>query len=301
MGCNVYQFDLTAGTAADIAASQTLVGVSCDNVGDMQIGPDQKIYATINNGYYLSVINDPNNLGTACNFVDASLYLGGKQSGIGLPSTIVKAAGGNIQSINFGASVTELCEKFCVNFLDSSSNNPSGWLWLFAGGSPASSTDQNPTHICYQNPGTYDVTLITTNANGNDTLTLSNYITVYSTPPLPTITQNGYILTSSAADFYQWQFNNADIPGATNQSYTATLTGYYTILISDSNSCSSSATVYVLIVGLTIITPAKPFRFIRTLPMEISPSNYPATKVVILLASVCIIRSGKLFFRRKKK
>jgi hypothetical protein len=91
------------------------------------------------------------------------------------------------------------------------------------------------------------VTLITTTATGNDTLTLPGYITVYPTPPFPTITQNGYTLTSSPAAGYQWQFNNVDIAGATNQTYTATQTGYYTVVIADSSGCINSATVYVTI------------------------------------------------------
>src|SRR6185436_12468050 len=92
--------------------------------------------------------------------------------------------------------------------------------------------------------------LITSGANGNDTLTLMNYITVYPTPPFPTITQAGYTLTSSPANSYQWQFNSIDIPGATNQSYTILQTGYYTVVIGDSNGCKNSTTVYVLISGV---------------------------------------------------
>ncbi len=154
-------------------------------------------------------------------------------------------------SVQFQASDKDLCEKFCTSFLDSSTNNPSSWLWLFPGGTPSSSTDQNPIDICYNTPGTYDVTLITTNSNGSDTLTLSNYINVYSTPAFPTITQNGYTLTSSPAASYQWQLNFTDIPGATNQSYTITQTGYYTVIIGDSNGCVNSATQYVLIDGIS--------------------------------------------------
>lgn len=143
-----------------------------------------------------------------------------------------------------------LCEKFCTNFYDQSTNNPTSWLWQFPGGTPASSTDQNPTNICYNEPGVYDVTLITTNANGSDTLTLHDYITVYPTPPIPIITQNGYALTSSQADFYQWQLNTVDIPGATNQSYEVLQTGFYTVIVSDTNSCVNSTTLYVEITGI---------------------------------------------------
>src|SRR5206468_367263 len=77
-----------------------------------------------------------------------------------------------------------------------------------------------------------------------------NYITVYATPPFPTITQVGYTLTSSTANSYQWQFNSYDIPGATNQSYTISQTGYYSVIVSDSNGCVNSLTVYVIISGI---------------------------------------------------
>ena len=151
---------------------------------------------------------------------------------------------------SFDVSDKDICEKFCISFFDSSSNNPVSWEWIFPGGVPSSSTNQNPANICYDVPGLYDVTLITTNANGSDTLTLQNYITVYATPPFPTITQLGYTLTSSSANSYQWQLNATDIPGATNQSYTVLQSGYYTVVVRDSNGCINSTTLYVLISGV---------------------------------------------------
>jgi PKD repeat protein len=156
----------------------------------------------------------------------------------------------SIPSPDFFATDTSLCEKFCINFSDQSSNNPIAWQWLFPGGSPSSSTDQNPVNICYDVPGTYDVTLITTSTNGSDTLTLPNYIIVNPTPPAPTITQAGLTLTSSTASTYQWQLNSVDIPGATNQSYTILETGLYTVIVSDDNGCNNSASLYVLISGI---------------------------------------------------
>jgi N-acetylneuraminic acid mutarotase len=157
---------------------------------------------------------------------------------------------------DFIASETNLCEKFCIDFSDQSINNPTAWQWYFPGGSPDASSDQNPVHICYQIPGNYDVTLITTNAMGTDTLTLVDYITVYSTPAFPEITQDGNLLTSSMATGYQWQFNAVDIPGATNQSYEAPQSGYYSVIISDEHGCVSSATTYLLIDGIAMLNTA---------------------------------------------
>jgi hypothetical protein len=153
-------------------------------------------------------------------------------------------------SVAIASSDTAVCEKFCIDFTDQSLNNPIAWEWLFPGGIPSTSTDQNPNNICYQNPGVYDVTLITTSINGNDTLTLPGFVTVYPTPSFPVITQNGTTLTSSVATSYQWQFNGVDIAGATSQSYAATASGFYTVIITDENGCTNSTTLYVEITGI---------------------------------------------------
>ncbi|MBA2422606.1 MAG: T9SS type A sorting domain-containing protein [Chitinophagales bacterium] len=163
---------------------------------------------------------------------------------------VVVASSGNMSLPSLFSSDTSICEKFCIDFYDSSANNPTSWQWIFDGATPPGSTDQNPTGICYDTPGSYDVTLITTNANGSDTLILADYITVYDTPPFPTISQNGNTLTASPADSYQWQFNSIDVTGATNQNYEATQSGLYTVIITDSNGCTNSATIDVVFTGM---------------------------------------------------
>jgi Concanavalin A-like lectin/glucanases superfamily/PKD domain len=62
-----------------------------------------------------------------------------------------------------------------VNFIDQSSNYPTGWLWNF--GDEGTSIQQNPIHT-YTAAGSYTVTLTVTNAAGSDTLTEPDYITV---------------------------------------------------------------------------------------------------------------------------
>jgi PKD repeat protein len=249
---NIFQYDLTAGSVSDINASKTIAGTSTSySLQAMQIAPDGKLYIARSGASYLAVINDPDSLGTACNFIDNGFYLSGNTSTFGLPAFVENVFNQNVlPQSSFIASDTDLCEKFCIDFFDSSANNPVTWEWHFPGGSPASSANQNPTQICYSAPGTFDVTLITTGPNGSDTLTLSNYITVHPTPPLPSISQTGYTLTSSTASAYQWQFNSVEIPGATNQSYEVTQSGFYTVFITDENGCSSSSTINVLITGI---------------------------------------------------
>jgi PKD repeat protein len=159
--------------------------------------------------------------------------------------------------VAIAASDSSVCEKFCVDFTDLSFNDPVEWSWTFEGGSPAFSSEQNPVQICYNDPGTYDVTLITTSSLGEmDTLTLPNLITTFATPPVPVITQAGNVLTSSESDFYQWQLNTVPIAGATNQVYEATESGLYTVITSDSSGCFSSASLQITLTAIENVLPA---------------------------------------------
>jgi len=151
----------------------------------------------------------------------------------------------------FLSSATSGCEQLCIDFNDQSSGDPVSWNWTFEGATPSSSSDQNPTNICYSDSGTFDVTLITVNAEGtSDTLTLNDFITVYPIPPFPNITQNGDTLSSSFAASYQWYYNAYLIPGATDQSYTFTQSGLYTVQITDGNGCQSQSSIEAIAVGI---------------------------------------------------
>lgn len=74
----------------------------------------------------------------------------------------------------FSATPRRTCTGV-VNFTDASSNAPQSWLWNF--GDTNTSTEQSPTHT-YTSAGIYTVSLTATNANGSDTQTSNNYITV---------------------------------------------------------------------------------------------------------------------------
>ena len=63
-----------------------------------------------------------------------------------------------------------------INFMDLSTNGPSTWLWDFGDGN--SSILQNPSHS-YSTGGVFDVSLITTNQYGADSIILNNYINIF--------------------------------------------------------------------------------------------------------------------------
>jgi len=65
----------------------------------------------------------------------------------------------------------------------------------------------------------------------------SNCYITNQPPPIPTITENLGILTSSAATTYQWYKNGQLITGETSQTYTPTDTAIYLVRTTDSNGC----------------------------------------------------------------
>ena len=85
--------------------------------GGLQLGPNGKIYralsATYNEGLpYLGVINYPDKLGTACNYVNNGVNISPNQSGQGLPPFIASFFNTQIDIIKNGESTTnlELCD-----------------------------------------------------------------------------------------------------------------------------------------------------------------------------------------------
>src|SRR5205823_10824826 len=86
-------------------------------------------------------------------------------------------------------------------------------------------------------------------------------VTVNPIPPTPTITPNGpttfnaggsVTLTSSSASGNQWYLNSSPIGGATNQTYVATASGDYTVVVT-TNGCSSAASAPTTV---TVILPS---------------------------------------------
>lgn len=89
----------------------------------------------------------------------------------------------------FSANTENICldNINTVIFTDETEPAATSWSWTFEGGTPATSTDQNPT-VTYAADGTYDVTLQATNSYGSDTITLTDYITVVSGAACPACT-----------------------------------------------------------------------------------------------------------------
>lgn len=84
---------------------------------------------------------------------------------------------------DFSVNDSTLSLNGSAYFTDHSINSPTSWSWTFQGGTPSSSSEQNPQNIVYNISGSYDVSLTVTNADGSDTKIKSQYIYVNNVQP----------------------------------------------------------------------------------------------------------------------
>ncbi|NLL29096.1 MAG: PKD domain-containing protein, partial [Bacteroidales bacterium] len=92
-----------------------------------------------------------------------------------------------------------------VTYKDHSSRVPTSWNWSFTGGSPFTFSGKTPPEITYSSSGKYASSLTVTNAQGTDTYTIPDFVTVGG--------------KDTCSNFYPgdgltvWGFTNGLIPG----------------------------------------------------------------------------------------
>jgi hypothetical protein len=193
-------------------------------------------------------------------------------------------------SNGFGCSATSAPTTVTVNPLPAAPTiTPGGPTTFCTGGSvtltsSAASGNQwylngNPiggaTAQTYPATATGNYAVTTTDGNGcTSAASAATSVTVNPTPATPTITPGGpttfctggsVTLTSSSASGNQWYLNGNPIGSATNQNYSATATGNYTVIVTASG-CSSAASAATSVTVNPIpptptITPGGPTTF----------------------------------------
>ncbi len=250
LGFYVFQFDLSAGSAAAIKNSATLVATASHGyAAALQLAPDGKIYLSQWTSNVLGRFDNPNGAGLASSYDDNAVTLPSGTTNGGLPNL----RGGiffQAPPVAIFSAPNHICPGTCTNFNNLSINGTS-YLWTFTGANPSTSVDINPVNICYNTPGTYPVSLIATNSNGSDTITLNNYITVYPFPAPQGILQSGDTLfANSGAVSYQWYYQGNIIPGATEYYYVAPSGGDFNVVATNANGCEVEAVIFDVVASV---------------------------------------------------
>lgn len=215
----IQQYDLNAGSAADIIASQIEVGSSflSSNMVGLQTGPDKKLYICLNYSSFLAVINDPDSLGLACNYVDAAVNLG-RTCQLGLPEFISDYYYDDPNS--FVITIDSVINNTCDNAMSGSIWAANGYAYIWNNGTTAA----NATGLV---AGTYTVTA--TNGSGC-TSSVSQTIT---TPIVPTL--NAYVSITGMTSVF--------IPLNTVVTISAGSTGFDYIWTSIANPITGNANI----------------------------------------------------------
>jgi len=159
-----------------------------------------------------------------------------------------------------GAPLTGIA-PFAVTFTDASTGDIDTWSWDFDNDGTEDSTQQNPTYT-YTSGGIYTVTLDVSGDGGIDTVTRTDYLTVYnpaaadftgtptSGPASLAVTFTD--LSTGDIDIWSWDFDNDGTEDSTEQnpSYTFDTPGTYTVVLTASGlggSDTSTKTDYITV------------------------------------------------------
>jgi len=106
----------------------------------------------------------------------------------------------------------KICLGQEITFQDISYNGIENWEWTFEGGSPATSTESNPT-ILYETPGEYSVTLTVSNSQGEQTVFKNDLINVLGESEYALPFEEGFENMSDIEENDEWVVVNPDGSG----------------------------------------------------------------------------------------
>ncbi|MBL7903241.1 MAG: gliding motility-associated C-terminal domain-containing protein [Bacteroidia bacterium] len=270
-GFKFHQFDLCAGSATAIAASQYTWN-STNGFGCMQLATNGKIYVAHSGQNFLGVIDNPNAPGAGCNYINNGQSISPNLSTQGLPNFITSgfippvmqftttigtmSNGISCMSASFTSPPQQTVAAVgCFAF----SGTLTSMLWNFGdpGSGPSNTTTvAHPIHQ-FSGLGTYTVSLILNYNNGTYIDTIQNAVNI----TLSCISVNSTSITCAnlgsatvtaiggVGPFsYTWQ------PTAQTNSVASGLSpGLYTITVHDfgNNYTYSATTLFTSLIPLT--------------------------------------------------
>lgn len=153
---------------------------------------------------------------------------------------------------NFSASPVTGCAPLVVQLTDNSTGNPANWNWNLGNG--IVSSQKNPV-TTYFTPGVYTIKLTVRNTAGSNTITKSQYITVYDKPVINyTVSDslNCIPFTTKFTDLsstvvgniasWQWDFDDGSTSSLQNPQHSYDQPGNFniTLRVTNTGGCSNS-------------------------------------------------------------
>ena len=245
-GKKIWQYDLEAGSPAQILASRVLVasvGQGDAPLGALQLGPDNRMYIARNQHGYLSRINFPNNIGVSCGFESDAVYLAGRESRYGLSPFIQSFFNANVEFFY----ETPACYGVPTQFYLSASVDPDSVFWNFgdyASGEDNYSTEWNPTHL-FTDTLNHFVTL--TYYLSSNTEIIVHGLATHTFPEIDLGEDSAfcyvepYVLDPGGYTTYLWQ------DGSTDPTFTVTTNGLYWCEVTNQWGCPDRDSVYLTV------------------------------------------------------
>ncbi len=153
---------------------------------------------------------------------------------------------------NFSANVTSGIAPLAARFTDTSTGNPTAWLWSFGDG--ATSTEQHPVHT-YTAPGTYTVSLTVENSFGANDTVRSEYIIVGELPladfdadpasGIAPLTVQFTDRSSGVRNTWNWTFGDGSTSTEQHPTHEYASAGDYTISLRIANAWGENTSVKI--------------------------------------------------------
>ncbi len=275
----ISQWDLCAGSASAVVASESVIAThtssSNNGHGSMQLAPNGKIYIanwwSVTNSQHISVINNPNLAGAACNYSYLAQSVAPNNSTYSMPNFIGShfAQPPPVAPFTFSVSngfgcqaaafVSPVAPNTTVSSCATIGYSLTGLLWNF--GDPASgvtntSTAANPVHA-FTSLGTYTVQLVLYYSCGGGTDTLKQVVNI-NQPCISvsstsiTCASLGSATVSSTGGIGPFSFTWMP-SGQTSSVATGLSPGTYTLTVFDfgNNFTYTATTVFTSLIPLT--------------------------------------------------
>jgi PKD repeat protein len=236
---SVYQVNLSNYSRVTLATNGSQYAY-----GGLQLAPDGKIYIARDGQNYLSVINNPNVLGTGCSFVNTGVTLAaGTLCNLGLIQHVPWATTAPVpQFVSLGNDTTLGCANPLVLAPASACN--ATYLW---------NTSSANDSLTITSAGTYWVQITNVCGTGRDTIVVSGASGNTSAQFIfPMSAQCGlpvnFMNTSSGATSYYWNFGDNTSSTQTSPSHTYASSGSYQVMLIASGACGSDTTYSIVTV-----------------------------------------------------